>query len=561
MKFKRKISFSGFKHNNVNSSWILIWYGKCYEEGKMAKIEAYFLRVDNSKPKSRVYSEDDFGRLGINFNKTYLFPIGSVFNHKGHLVSKECKQYFTYYEKSFTFYPENNFQQNGFTDILESSLFKMLNKKYGLELFNSTYYSIHNKWKNINVVFSPHVFLRFFFGFSSDMFKYFSENLLEENLVKFEENDNKYVFYNGDVITESDAFFLSKYKFAHSRKVETKIRALSNFFYKIKLSKKSHSKGEYLIDTIPFSYVLDYKLRGIYINPYGEGQPIFLVTGITNCNPHSDEYPFFKEGTINCIDINKVKEVNEKDDYEDSTKNRTVRDVNIRSVIKDVIKQETVNSSRSEIEIEEIIDSIFLEGPHIESDLAKLDIDVRRNSELSSRLIILINDIKETVRIYNERKEVKLNLDWFEITEKVVDKLTPNDSHIVLINDYIQIKISDITMDVYELRYFDSFFYYLIESGSGCYSALIRNVNFSQIDYQNLIGTIDDAINIHDFSWSRIRTMDLLKDRLIKVLRPIKHQVKFSDEAYKIYSVDLTVNHLKEKIELRIVNDRDEIDS
>lgn len=559
MRFKRKISFRKFNNNNdIDVYWMLIWYGAITFDKKEREfyIDAYFIKTKKqNKEFNYFFSNMDVSsveKLKINLKKSFLFPLGSIFDFIGKLAYMPNGKSRGIKQNEKTIYYKNNIKLLNELDLIDSNLFKLINE-IDSNLINEscTYYS-NSKSENFRFIIPNYVLFKYYYFYSGSLLNNIINNDLESNISKFKIEDEDIVFFNSKVIQEFDVKFIGKYFFTFGNSGIKTINEISNELFRLKISKKKENKF-YFKNVIPFMFLINYSTNGFYIDYKENGLKVFMVSDIVSTSKIDSNYKYFTQEKVKYVDINKLNKNNNSKDNNGNNDSNPIQnkpEIDVNPNIKDLLidnpdfqpiidKIENIDSNlfSDEIKFEEIVND----------DLKKIKIYIGENQWIRVR----VNNLNTNISKEELINYIYVHLKYFILTQRAIDLLKAEGYQIIKLN---QVEINQSVCEIYEINY-NSCYYYLLEKGRGSYSAIIRKNDYSKFVYEELYSIIRIATEKHSFNWSIIKHRNLFNNRNIFVLTPNKHKIAINDNLE--VDIEQTIIRLKDKVLKKIKTDYD----
>lgn len=557
MRFKKKLSFTPFKdNNNERTYWMLVWYGAITFNPKEREylIDAYFIKTN----KTIYYINDEIEvveKLMINFRKSFIFPLGSIFNYKGRLNTLPKESSRGILERTIPIYIEKDLKSIE-DNLMSSNFFKLLKK---LDPHISSSLTYIKDYKNEYKIIPNYVLFKHFYYFSESAVKNILNNELIDFIKKEEINDVDYLFYNSKIVKPDDIKFLGKYFYTKWDYGEKFFNEIGNELYKLKLAKKGELKY-YFKNVIPFMNILKYTTLGFYLENNIiqkktdlNNSKFFIINDIKHTEIYESEKDLrtqeleyevkkkkiFTKDDIKYVDINKLKEENFSNTNGHGVDQTNETGLIVDAEVKNYIIVNPTNTFVDRIILSQDFNAFNL-TPNIEEiekeELIKIKILINKDEGLKNIIIDAnSNHSKEKIIDY-----IRVNLDYYALTKVALEAL--NEDSEFLTRYYFTEKIEDIIHEFYEIIYFGQY-YYIIESGKGFYSVILRNREHDLISREDLKTILKTAINKHRLNWSFIKSKNKFDNFRLVILTPNKHKIAIDKEL----NVDIAKTILKMK--------------
>lgn len=566
MGFKKKLSFTPFKdNNNERTYWMLVWYGAITFNPKEREylIDAYFIKTNTTL----YYINDEIEiieKLTINFRKSLIFPLGSIFNYEGRLNTLPNESIRGILERIIPIYIENDLKSIE-DNLMNSNFFKLL-QKLDPHISSSLTYIKHSQ--NEYKIIPNYVLFKHFYYFSETAVKNILNNELIDFIKKEEINNIDYLFYNSKVVKPYDIKFLGKYFYTKWDYGEKFFNEIGNELYKLKLAKKGELKY-YFKNVIPFMNILKYTTLGFYLENNKiqktdlNNPKIFIVNDIKSTEIYVSyhklltqeleyevkEVKFFTKDNIKYVDINKLKEENLTNTNGHGVEQTNETGLILDAEIKNYIIDNPINTFVDKIILLQDFNAFNL-TPNLEEisneELSKIKILINKDEGLRNIIINAnSNHSKEKIIEY-----IKVNLDYYALTRVALEAL--NEDSEFLTRYYFKEEIEKWKHEFYEIDYFNQN-YYIIESGKGFYSVILRKRDHSEIPYDNLKFIFKTALDKHRLNWSFIKSKNKFDNFGLVILTPNKHKIAIDKEL----NVDIakTILKMKNKFKKKIQDD------
>src|SRR5690606_7724311 len=167
------------------------------------------------------------------------------------------------------------------------------------------------------------------------------------------------------------------------------------------------------------------------------------------------------------------------------------------------------------------------------------------------------NGLKEIIRNINSNfsKEkiieyIKVNLDYYSLTRIAIKTLA--DDPRFLTSLFFKKNIENIENEFFSVIYGIKN-YYIIESGKGFYSVILRRKDGSQISREDLIFIYEKSLYKYKLNWSFIKLKNIFDEFDLVILTPNKHKISIDNEL----NVDIakTILNIKNKFKKKIEDD------
>lgn len=567
MGFKKKLSFTSFANNNDEDKyWMLVWYGAITFDPREREylVDAYFIKTN----KRLYYINDEIEvieKLTINFIKSLIFPIGSIFNYEGRLNTLPAETSIGIYERTIPIYLRNDLKSIG-DNLMNSNFFKLL-QKLDPNISSSLIYikGDQNDYK----IIPNYVLFKHFYYFSESAIKNIMNNELIDFIKKEEINGIDYLFYNSKVVLSNDVKFLGKYFYTKWDYGENFFNEIGNELYKLKLAKKGKLKY-YFKNVIPFMNIMEFSASGFYLESNkiqkktdSNRANVFIVNDIKSSMRYISqkelleqeleyevkEIKLFTKDNIKYIDINELKENNLSNSDGHGVDQTNGTGLILDAEIKNYIIDNPTNTFVQTINLSQDFNAFNL-TPNIDEidkeELSKIKILINKDNGLKNIIIKAnSNHSKEKIIEY-----IRVNLDYYALARVALESLSGEPGFYNC--HYFKEKMKDIDHEFHEIEYFHKK-YYIIESGKGFYSVILRKRDYSSISRDDLKFILKTAINKHRLNWSFIKSKNKFDNFKIVILTPNKHKIAIDKEL----NVDIakTILKMKNKFKKKIQDD------
>src|SRR5690606_10547731 len=167
-------------------------------------------------------------KITINFRKSLIFPLGSIFDYTGRLYLLPKESSIGIMTGIKTLYINNDLRK--IDDNLKKSHFFELLSELDPDILNLSSLYIKSNKNNYTVI-PNYVLFKHFYFYSESSIKNIINNELCDSIKKEKLNDENYLFYNSKIIRDTDIKFLGKYFYTYRNFGEEVLNSIGNEFY------------------------------------------------------------------------------------------------------------------------------------------------------------------------------------------------------------------------------------------------------------------------------------------------------------------------------------------
>lgn len=568
--YRKRIPNIKNQNASETSFWVLLWHGRSYwnkHENRIYK-EIYLVNVPNDKYIIKDWNSHRIITSTIPEEKTFLFPLGTLFDTKGRLfkrpfdlkTSKDYNQIYTL--SNVNIHQENNYHVNGLFSLLKKTFYPVVEGDTFENVYeNSPYYRVfHNTgYKMVEVIIPIHVINAYFYYLSTACTYHVIYNTLLYGIEKPRIIDDiPVVPFRGNIIRHQEAKKLAKYYFTNENKKNglDLINYFSNEFMinllreEQKIDKKY--KG-YFKSKIPFPGETKLNVIGQYISN-GDIQK-FIVYRITGDNYKFslDKYMMLNLEDTRSIDIESPKNIIHYTSIKKLYKDQQIKNLD-NGVNQNFETQNQIDKDNIELfnktPKNELLDKEHQESLYYKDNVALtyfngLNDDYRNHSSSSTnaRVNDCYDSLNNNFQILNEVLTRLSDEKGFEIN---YIRLNNNTDTLYSFNP-ISNKISN-SLFIVEIKYKKKC-YCLIDAGIkriGLIRYVKSNLGFSELDDSTLNNLLKFMIIDYNYDWSAAKKKQSLYMYGIQIIASMNHsRIEFDFE----YSVELLMRKIKNKIE------------